>query len=212
MRYVSFSFDDGFARSSVATAEIFEARGLRAEFFVLSDATWSGLGDFGLWRELNARGHVIQPHGTDHTNKTQIPLAEAQSKILRCLDRFAEEFEGFDPTASLFGFPYNASTPEIEAWLPSVVRAFRTSGPMINPLPNAATVKLTTGGAPDAEPLLTARIDELLLRDSGWLIYNAHGLDGEGWGPLRRSFLEATLDRLLETPDVIVAPARDVLP
>lgn len=211
MRYVTFHFDDGFRRSSIATAEVFEARGLRAEFFVLTDATWPGLGDFRLWRELRARGHSIQPHGTDHTDKSKIPHEEAQRKILRCLDRFAEEFDGFEPREAIYGFPYNASTNWLEGWLPSFVGAMRTSGDAINPLPEPYTAYLTTMGWEDAEPNLTRCIDELLAQDSGWLIYNAHGLDGEGWGPLRRSFLEATLDRLLATPGVEVVTAVELL-
>lgn len=31
---------------------------------------------------------------------------------------------------------------------------------------------------------------------SGWLIYNAHGLDDEGWGPMSSVFLDELLDRL----------------
>ena len=211
MRTVTLSFDDGFRASSLATAAIFEKRGLVAEFHVLSDATWQGIGDFDLWRELAARGHSIQPHGTDHTNKSQIPLADAQEKIGQCLDSFAQNLPGFDPARAIFGFPYNASTPELEAWLPTVVRAFRTSGPAINSLPDTSTTKLTTGGWADAEPALEKCLEDLLTRRDGWLIYNAHGLDGEGWGPLGATFLERQLDRLLDMPDVQIVTARDML-
>jgi peptidoglycan/xylan/chitin deacetylase (PgdA/CDA1 family) len=169
-------------------------------------------GNFKLWNELQARGHVIQPHGLDHTNKAEIPFAAAQAKILRCLEIFTRELKGFDARRSIFNFPYNASTPELEAWLPQVVRAFRTGpGPALNPLPRLGTVKITTSGWVDAEPWLERCMADLLQAPEGWLVYNAHGLDGEGWGPLRSAFLEQVLDGLLERGDVQILPAGEVL-
>ena len=41
---------------------------------------------------------------------------------------FAEKLEGFEAKKAVFNVPYNQSTPELEEWLPSVVRAFRTGG------------------------------------------------------------------------------------
>jgi len=110
MRYLTLSFDDGFRHSSLKTAELYEKHGLRAEFNVLAAPTGSGIGDFGLWNELQARGHVIQPHGYNHTDKSKLPLAEAQDLIRRCLDVFGERLAGFRPSQAIFNFPYNAST------------------------------------------------------------------------------------------------------
>lgn len=48
-RYLTLSFDDGFRRSSLRTADLFEKHGLRAEFNVLAAPAHSdALGDFGL--------------------------------------------------------------------------------------------------------------------------------------------------------------------
>jgi peptidoglycan/xylan/chitin deacetylase (PgdA/CDA1 family) len=228
MRYLTISWDDGFARSMLKLASIYEKFGLKAEINVLAtaheknsrlpemmaeDAPWGApYGDFGLWNELQARGHVIQPHGLDHTDKTSIPLAQAQEKILRCLEIFTRELKSFDARQAIFNFPYNASTPELEAWLPSVVRAFRGGpGPALNPLPKPGTVAIRTGGWEDAEPWLEKTLADLLAAPEGWLVYNAHGLDGEGWGPLRSEFLERTLEHLLQHTDVVILPAREVL-
>jgi peptidoglycan/xylan/chitin deacetylase (PgdA/CDA1 family) len=215
-RYLTLSFDDGYRTSSVKTAALFERFGLRADFNIV--ATFEERnpvlhGDWALWNELAARGHHIHPHGYDHTNKAKVPFDEARDLILRCLDRFATHLDGFDPKQqAVFAFPYNASTPELEAWLPSVVRAFRTGpGPAINPLPRPDTAKLTTGGWQDAEAWLDRCVDDLLGRESGWLIYTAHGLDGEGWGPLRTEYLERLLERLVTTEYVAVLPTREVL-
>jgi peptidoglycan/xylan/chitin deacetylase (PgdA/CDA1 family) len=215
MRYVTLSFDDGFRDSTLKTVALYERYGLRAEFNVVAtygERNPTAFGDWALWNELQARGHVVQPHGYDHTDKSKVPLAQAQDSIRRCLDAFAENLPGFDPKATVFVFPYNNSTPEIEAWLPGVVRAFRTGhGPCINPLPRPDTVKLTTAGWKDAEEWLDRVVEDLLSRDEGWLIYTAHGLDGEGWGPLRYEYLDALLDRLVRTEDLEILPAQAVL-
>jgi peptidoglycan/xylan/chitin deacetylase (PgdA/CDA1 family) len=228
MYYLTISWDDGFAKSMQKVANIYEKYGLRAEMNVLADAqqkearlpakmaadaVWGApYGDFGLWNELKTRGHVIQPHGLDHTNKANVPFEIAMEKIKRCLDIFGAELQGFDPCQSVFNFPYNASTPELEAWLPNEVRAFRTGpGPALNPLPKPDTIKITTSGWEDAEPWLETCVAELLAAPEGWLVYNAHGLDGEGWGPLRSEFLERTLDRLVQRGDVKILPALAVL-
>ena len=72
-------------------------------------------------------------------------------------------------------------------------------------------MKLTTVGREDAEPWLDHYLEDLLALPEGWLIYNVHGLDGEGWGPLRSEYLTRTLDRLVTISDLRILPARDVL-
>jgi peptidoglycan/xylan/chitin deacetylase (PgdA/CDA1 family) len=229
MRYITISWDDGFKKSFSKTADIFERFNLRAEFNIVATANlpenalpddmkpghrWgatNAYGDFGLWNELQARGHVIQPHGYKHANKAQLPFDEARGLILKCFDIFSKHLNGFDPAQTIFAFPYNASTPELEAWLPGAAGAFRTSGPAINALPTAQTVKLTTSGAEEAEPLLDQCLEELLAQPDGWLIYNAHGLDSEGWGPLRSEYLVHTLEKLSAIADLKILPARDIL-
>jgi peptidoglycan/xylan/chitin deacetylase (PgdA/CDA1 family) len=217
---VTFSFDDGFRESSLKTAEIYERFGLSACINVVATAhlpTFERpneyhshpLGDFAFWNELQSRGHEIMPHGLKHANKTERPLAEAQDLILRCLDVFDRELRGFDRKKAVFNFPFNASTPEVEEWLSGQVMAFRTGGPAINPLPHAGQARLTcTSHGPDPiDEDLERRVDELLAQPSGWLIYNTHGLDDEGWGPLSSAGLENLLARLVEIPTVRVLPA-----
>lgn len=217
MHIVTLSFDDGFRRSNLAIAEIYERFGLRACMNVLAapgdlvqeQQTWgTDRGDFELWNDLQARGHEIMPHGYRHADKQSMPFEEAKALILRCLGTFDGELEGFERRRAVFNFPYNNSTPELEAWLPTVVRAFRTSGGGLNPLPTHETVKLTCSGfGPDnCEQHLDAEIEKLLAQPDGWLVYNTHGLDDEGWGPIRASYLEALLGRLLER-EVEVMPA-----
>src|SRR5262245_22807937 len=152
--YFTLSFDDGFKKSSLKTAEIYEKYKLSACINVIATAhlpdfvlpneyhRWP-VGDFGLWNELQARGHEIMPHGYKHANKSQMPLADAQDLIRRCLDFFTKELKDFDRRKAVFNFPFNASTPALEAWLPGQVMAFRTGGPPVNKLPHRGQVKLT---------------------------------------------------------------------
>ncbi len=224
MHVVTLSFDDGFRKSTQRTAEIFEKFGLAACFNFVAGADTAefkaieyldgDLGDFGLWRELAGRGHEVMPHGWVHENLTKMPLEEAKAAVLRCLDRFEKELPGFRREAAVFNFPYNASNAELEAWLPIVVRAYRTIGDPINAPPSAETVRLTctSFGPESAEDDIDRCVAELLRRSSGWLIYNTHGLDGEGWGPISSGYLERLLERLLNIETVRIIPAGRALP
>jgi peptidoglycan/xylan/chitin deacetylase (PgdA/CDA1 family) len=220
---ITLSFDDGFKKSSIRTAEIYEKYKLSACINVVASAHMKEFrppdypdvprADFGLWNDLKARGHEIMPHGYRHANKRSIPFAEAKDLILRCLDLFDRELKGFDRKEAIFNFPYNASTPELEQWLPTQVRAFRTGRGAINPLPHKGQVKLTctSFGPGNCEKAIDREIERLLAKDSGWLIFNTHGLDDEGWGPIRASYLEQLLERLLAIESVEILPAGKAL-
>jgi len=226
MHIVTLSFDDGFRKSNSRIAEIYEKYGLSACFNVTATGELDTslapdkghnrfpTGDFGLWNELQARGHEVMPHGYKHANKAGMPFTEARELILDCLDVFASELEGFKPAEAIFNFPYNASTPELEAWLPDVVKAFRCGvRDGINPLPHQGQVKLvtTTYGPDNCEEHLNRAIDNLLARPSGWLIYNTHGVDGEGWGPIRSDYLDRLLAHLLSIASIRILPTGKAL-
>jgi peptidoglycan/xylan/chitin deacetylase (PgdA/CDA1 family) len=220
---VTLSFDDGFRRSSIKTAEIYEKHKLSACINIVASAHTRGFrppdypevprADFGLWNELKARGHEIMPHGYRHANKRGLPLAQAKDLILRCLDLFDKELKGFDRRRAVFNFPYNASTPELEEWLPTQVLAFRTGGGAINPWPHKGQTKLTctSFGPGNCEAAIDREVEKLLAKETGWLIFNTHGLDDEGWGPIRASNLERLLDRLAAIESVDILPAGSAL-
>jgi len=222
---VSLSFDDGFEKSNLKIAEIYEKLGLSACFNVIAlghdpdfkppDPFHEGYprGNFELWNTLQTRGHEIMPHGLLHHNLTEMPLEDAQRSIQRCLDIFEQELDGFQACESIYNFAYNASTLEIETWLPTVVKAYRTGGEPINPLPYSSQIKLTTDGhgPENCEQYLDEQIGWLLERPAGWLIYNTHGLEDEGWGPIRAEYLDALLDRLTRIESVAVMPVGNAL-
>jgi peptidoglycan/xylan/chitin deacetylase (PgdA/CDA1 family) len=206
---VTLSFDDGFERSSIRTAEIFERHGLAAELNVIA-AGHSGKpnekwhrkwrkGDFSLWNDLAARGHHVMPHGYGHVNKAEVPLAEAQRLIDACLDVFRAELAGFEASEASFAFPYNRSSPELEDWLGTRVRAFRTGGDAVIPLPRPGQqrVTCTSFGPGCCDEHLADTIESFLAGEPGWLCYNLHGLDDEGWGPVGSDTLDRLLDQLL---------------
>ena len=227
MHLVTLSFDDGFARSCVKIADIHEKYGLSACFNVLAGAhlpEWvspdqymsrQGVGDFSLWRELHARGHEIAPHGYRHANKASLPFGEARDLILRCLDTFETQIDGFSPSRAVFNFPYNSSTPFLNQWLSTRVRAVRAgnSPSGINPLPTRNTFRLdsTSWGPGNIDAHLSQCVDALLAQPQGWLVYCLHGLDDEGYGPLSSRCLDRTLDRLARMPEVRVLPAGRLL-
>jgi peptidoglycan/xylan/chitin deacetylase (PgdA/CDA1 family) len=216
MRIVTLSFDDGFERSSVQTAEIFERHGLVAELNVLAAGhrlqpadewhRWPQ-GNFQLWNELKARGHCVMPHGYRHANKAELPLSEAKRLIEACLDVFRAELDGFDPSEASFAFPYNRSTPELETWLAGRVRAFRTRGDPVMPLPRPGQQRVTCVGFGPArcDEHVSRTIESFLAEGPGWLCCNVHGLDDEGWGPLGGDTLDRVLDDLVAR-DVRVLP------
>jgi peptidoglycan/xylan/chitin deacetylase (PgdA/CDA1 family) len=222
--YFTLSFDDGFKNSSLLTAEIYEKHKLSACINVIATAhlpdfvlpneyhRWP-VGDFKLWNDLQSRGHEIMPHGYKHANKKELPLGESKDLIRRCLDYFAEHLKGFDPKKAVFNFPFNASTLQLEKWLTKQVMAFRTGGPIVNRLPHRGQSKLTCGnfGPGNTDAHLIGEIDKWLAEPSGWFIYNTHGLDDEGYGPLTASVLDRLLERLKAIPHVEIIPAARAL-
>ena len=217
---ITLSFDDGFKKSSLLTAEIFEkyklqacinviATGHEKNFKVPDEYQVTEKGDFVLWNELKARGHEIMPHGYKHANKAKMPLEEAKDLVKRCLDYFSKHLDGFKPGEAIFNMPYNASTPELETWLLGQAMAFRTGGPGINLLPYKGQKKLTCSafGPGNTEKYLEQEINALLKQPSGWLIYNTHGLNGEGWGPMSADFLDRLLGNLTAIDSVAILPA-----
>ncbi len=76
-------------------------------------------------------------------------------------------------------------------------------------MPHKGMTRLTciSHGPEPCEEHLDQMIEHLLSLAAGWLIYNTHGLDGEGWGPMRSSYLCKLLERLLKIETVRVVPA-----
>jgi peptidoglycan/xylan/chitin deacetylase (PgdA/CDA1 family) len=217
---ISLSFDDGFKKSFIKTAEIYEKYKLSACLNITAGAhlpkmkspneyvTPGNVGDFELWNELQKRGHEIMPHGYKHANLPELPFDEATDLINMCLDYFSEHLEGFNAEKSIFNFPFNASSPELEKYLDSKVLAYRTGHEAVNPMPYKGQKRLTciSKGPENIDKFLDDQINDFLKLEGGWFIFNTHGLDGEGWGPITSSYLDELLDRLIRIEHLAVLP------
>ena len=145
LHIITLSFDDGFRKSFLRTAEIYEKFGLSACFNIVAAAHLPDtvvlddympreqFGDFGVWNKLQDRGHESHDSWLPACPLARLPFEKAKELILKSLDLFSKELRGFDPKKAVFNFPYNESTPELEDWLPLVVMAFRARGGMLNP-------------------------------------------------------------------------------
>lgn len=212
MTKVSLVFDDGFAQSSLRTAEIFEARKLMASFAVLVDSSEiypdTPKGDFALWNNLQERGHIVQPHGYDHSDLTKISLEDAKYKIDACLDYFSVHLKDFDAEKTIYHLTYNRSTALVNDYLLGKVKAIRAVGPEGKPgsgMNNQA--ELAQGiyncswyGPKHCDEHLMASLQLAEVVRPKVFMYMLHGLDNEGWGPLRSHTLERALDYILESP------------
>jgi peptidoglycan/xylan/chitin deacetylase (PgdA/CDA1 family) len=153
LHIVTLSFDDGFKKSFLRTAEIYEKFGLSACFNIVAGAHLPGtvvvddympreqFGDFGVWNELQDRGHEVMIHGYQHAHLARLPLEKSKELVLKSLDLFSKELRGFDRKKAVFNFPYNESTPELEEWLPSVGDGLPRTWRMLNPIPDLIHIR-----------------------------------------------------------------------
>jgi peptidoglycan/xylan/chitin deacetylase (PgdA/CDA1 family) len=204
---VALVFDDGFLRSCLTAAKLFESRNMRATFAVLAEPAGfaPGLGNFDLWNEFVQRGHRVDPHGWHHDHLDQLPPEQAIDGLRRCLDAFAERLAGFNTAAAVFHYPYNTGTPALHAWLLERVSAVRIGGTGLNDAGELASRvwHCTASGPECCDAHLLAMLDRAVSQRPAALIYNLHGIDGEGWGPVNTDTLSRVLDRIVDHPALV---------
>ena len=224
---ITFSFDDGFKKSFLEIARIHEQFGLSGCFNVIASAHLPEfvspddyikkelMGDFDTWNSLQERGHEVMMHSWAHNNLGRLDFEKATNLIDQCIDYFAEHLEGFEQEKSIFSFPFNSSTPELEAYVLTKVRALRTGGTwsaMPFPTPGTRVLSCVLYPRPgNGDEWLETTINEFLNGDGGWLIVNKHGLGEEGWGPISAACQERVLDRLVSLNHVEVLNVTQVL-
>jgi len=228
---LTLSFDDGFKKSFYKIAKIHEDFGLKACLNVIASAhlqEWEPPnewhypepGNFDDWNVLKRRGHEIMPHTWAHQNLTELPFEEATRLITRCLDYFEAHLEGFKSSEAVYNFAYNASNPDLEQFALKRVRAVRTGGWEIlgdqpaNPFPcpeGPFRLGCWSYGPENADDWVDQQVNQFLDGPGGWLILNLHGLDEEGWGPIRSSYLADLLKSLVMIDFLQVLPAAEVL-
>jgi hypothetical protein len=200
---VGLIFDDGFAQSSIKTAEIFESFKLPAVFAVLADPSGfvPACGDWSLWNDLQRRGHIIHPHGQTHVKLSEIPPQQAIDSVRTCLQSFSEHLENFDPKRALYAFTYNTPTPETIDWLLPRVRAVRIGGdPLLSDADLASRIwRSQTEGPHDPFENFVHYFNRARAERPAALFYCFHGLDGEYWGATGSDNLRRALDLITTT-------------
>ncbi len=208
---VSLVFDDGFEKSSSRIAGLFESKGLRATFAVIVDHSdflpEFPKGDFAMWNDLQKRGHVVHPHGYDHSDLSKLPFEEAKRKIDACLDYFVGHLHHFTVQDAIYFLAYNRSTPEIDDYLLSKVSAIRTTGPdgLVGTGMNRQAdldkrvIDCAWHGPDHCDDHLFATIRKAEVQQPVLMNYMMHGLDDEGWGPVREEALSEALDYIIRS-------------
>ncbi len=224
---LTLSFDDGFKKSFYKVAELYQEHGLSACFNVIASGHLPQfqavgeyilpelMGNFDDWNNLKSRGHEVMPHSWKHLNLTKQPLDEAKSLIVKCLEYFETHLEGYDSTQAVFNFPFNASTPELEAFAMSQVLAIRSYGDSaVSTIPKAQNTyrqACWSKGPENIDQWVETMVSDFLESNGGWMILNTHGLDEEGWGPMSTTFLQDLLSRLVKVDKLEMAPTGVVL-
>ncbi len=198
-------FDDGFLRSTLATVGIYEAFGWKAVFAVNAEPARTPhardgaiLADWSLWQRLHAAGHHVHAHGLDHANEARQAPGLAIQRLRRCLARFRHRLPGFEPAQTIFHYPYNQGTPVLHRWLLRHAGAVRQGGDGVNRTSDLGhgILHCTAHGPGSCDDHLHQCLDRVAIEQPPLFIYNAHGLDGEGWGPLGSAALRTALARL----------------
>ncbi|MCG2589886.1 polysaccharide deacetylase family protein [Rhodohalobacter sulfatireducens] len=223
----TLSFDDGFKKSFYKIADIYDEHGLSACLNIIASGHLPSfqkvdewilpelMGNFDDWNALQGRGHEIMPHSWQHLNLANQPLDEAKELIVRCLDYFEEHLDGFDASRAVFNYPFNSSTPELEQFTLTKVRALRSSGETaLNVIPSSSEpflIGCQSMGPGNIDHWVEQQVNDFLKTDGGWLVLNVHGLDDEGWGPMSTTYLENLIARLVQVEKLEILPAGEVL-
>ena len=219
---LTFSFDDGFKKSFIKLAEIHEEYGLKACLNVIASGHFPDfeavddwilpelMGDFDTWNNLAFRGHEVMPHSWEHNNLAKLDPQEAKKLISKCITYFNENLMRFNPEKAVFNFPFNSSTDELNQHALTLVRAVRTRGNAINPLPSKNTKRVlgcTTNGPGNNDEWVEEKVNNFLNSEGGWLVFNLHGLDEEGWGPISTTYFVELLEKLVVVKNLEIIPA-----
>lgn len=175
-RYVTFTFDDGYASHPYA-AERLERRGWRGVFYVpagLLNGTFEGypLMSPGAVQALAGAGHEVGGITYRHTNLSTLDREEARTAIDR--NRAALAGMGIEPYS--FAFPYGVvAHQDVVGERYAMARAGWgvDTAPPEDPL-QVRTISLTEGNADILDDYL-ARLDA-----GEWLVITLHRIDGAG--------------------------------
>jgi peptidoglycan/xylan/chitin deacetylase (PgdA/CDA1 family) len=219
---ITFSFDDGFKKSFLKLATIHEQVGLHGCFNIIASGhlpefqevdNWilpELMGSFDDWNYLVSRGHEVMPHSWKHLNLAKQEPEISKQLIKKCIDYFDGHLDNFNPQRAVFNFPFNASTDELDQYTLTQVRAVRNWGEgEINPLPSKKTKYILgcrSNGPGNNDAWLDEKVNKFLSGKGGWMIFNLHGLDDEGWGPVSTDYFTTLLEKLVTIKNLEIIP------
>lgn len=226
MKFISFSFDDGFERSATVGAPILERFGFNGTFYVVTG--WvapqrarirddfnrgASHGDWAFWRGHAARGHEVGSHGFSHVNAGAssarfLPWVMAE-QVLRSAEDLARHVPATDYTLSM---PWNAGSKVSRALARTRFSACRLGSTDLdyNTIHALDLYGLKSWAVEPKHGWSDVRAAVEQMPDDGWLIFQFHSFDDEGWAPISSGFLEALCEVVADV-GVEVAPVRDVV-
>jgi peptidoglycan/xylan/chitin deacetylase (PgdA/CDA1 family) len=222
---VTFSIDDGFWKSAEKYMVLFDQYEMKGTFHLVTD--WiepmqSEIGDsynqdvshgtWDDWKTVVSAGHEIASHSRTHPALPKIPKEEAEREIVES-QQIIQTNLNINETLS-FGYPYNQSSPEIRELVSKHYIAAREgtrTGEINQPdLIDFSAIRSWW-------PLSHTTLDEIIQKIeeakqmNGWLVIGLHGIDDEGWHPIKYEKLEKVLEYLSKDKQVHVGTLREVV-
>jgi peptidoglycan/xylan/chitin deacetylase (PgdA/CDA1 family) len=225
-RLVSITFDDGFRSAAEAATPILERFCYAATFYLvtgwvkperarISEAYNVGRchGDWPFWQNVSLRGHEIGSHGFSHMNARGKVAAVAPWLLTRDIRRSFEDIRRQVPHDEYtISMPWNASSAisqrAASAYFSGCVAG--DSAVRYNNLSDLDRYSVQAWAPESSHAQEDYRIAIEGIPDRGWLVFQFHSFDQEGWEPITTSHL-AWMCELLKRSDVCVTTVRDAL-
>ena len=217
-RFVTITFDDGLIEGARTAAEILDAFGLKATFYLVTGWVrprqfpfirdpWNRGRDHGSWsdwRVLQNRGHDIGSHTFSHLNASGRVLRNSPTLIGWELSHsFAQLRHNLGRAPSSISMPWN-TTSDIQSNLSRLYRACRLGSEIFetNDLAGISWHQLHSW-APRREASAEEITNRIRTTPNGhWLILQFHSLDGEGYMPFPSDTFRSIVKGIAETPNL----------
>ena len=224
-RLVSITFDDGFRGAAETAMPILDRHGLAATFYVVTG--WvepmrapvsdpfnahRSHGDWAFWQEVVTHGHEVGSHGFSHVNATGRKARLLPWMVPQEIARSAADLRRHLPASGFtMSMPWNMTTRASETHVRRLFSACRLGGSQVeyNLIDDLHPFALRSWapGPQHGWDAYARAIDDL--PDGGWLIFQFHSFDDEGWEPISPRLFDQ-LCRLLADCSVKVATVQAI--
>jgi peptidoglycan/xylan/chitin deacetylase (PgdA/CDA1 family) len=226
MKFISFSFDDGFRQSGSVGTRILDRFGFKGTFYVvtgwvepaqtaITDRFNKGAshGDWQFWRDVSQAGHEVGSHGFSHINAGDKRARFLPWIMTEQVRRSADDLTRHVPAQSYtISMPWNATSRISRYLVRQRYAACRlgSSALRYNELGgfDAFGLESWAVGAEHSWEVLSGAVKRL--PENCWLIFQFHSFGHEGWAPISAAAFE-DLCALVADDDIEVATVRDVV-